>query len=147
MFRVSGLTSHWRRYASPVTPAQRKQFEKSLVALTAELEKKEPDRVQPNRASEHDIGGDEDEQPLNEMLQAIASSRNRNTTVVLQKIEKALRKLREEPDEFGLCENCEEEILVGRLQAMPYAELCTECQQGKDGPKGPKTRKHLTDYR
>jgi DnaK suppressor protein len=130
-----------------MTPAQRKNFEKQLLELHRELSGKAPVRVDPNRTSEAEVGGDEDEQPLNEMLQSIASSRNRNQAVVLAKVEKALRKLRDEPDEFGLCEQCEEEILPGRLKTMPYAELCTDCQSGHDSTKGLPTRKKLTDYR
>ncbi|RYZ36122.1 MAG: TraR/DksA family transcriptional regulator, partial [Myxococcaceae bacterium] len=90
--------------------------------------------------------GDEDEQPLNEMMQTIASSRNRNTDGTLARVVKALGKLREEPDSFGECEECGDEIPLGRLKAMPYAEFCVTCQGNKDGPKGPVRRKHLTDY-
>ncbi len=130
-----------------MTPAQRKQFQQQLVDALQELSGKGPVRVDPNRTSEAEVGGDEDEQPLNEMLQSIASSRNRNQTVVIAKVEKALRKLRDEPDEYGVCEQCGEDILLGRLKAMPWAELCTECQSGHDSPKGLPTRKKLTDYR
>ncbi|MGA9522773.1 MAG: TraR/DksA C4-type zinc finger protein [Myxococcaceae bacterium] len=130
-----------------MTPAQRKQFQQQLVEALRELSGKGPVRVDPNRTSEAEVGGDEDEQPLNEMLQSIASSRNRNQAVVIAKLEKALRKLRDEPDEFGVCEQCGEDILLGRLKAMPWAELCTTCQSGHDSPKGRPTRKKLTDYR
>ncbi len=130
-----------------MTPAQRKNFQKQLLELHQELSGKGPVRVEPNRTSDAEVGGDEDEQPLNEMLQAIASSRNRNLAVLLARVEKALRKLRDEPDEFGVCEQCGEDILLGRLKAMPHAELCTDCQSGHDSPKGSPTRKKLTDYR
>jgi DnaK suppressor protein len=93
------------------------------------------------------VGGDEDEQPLNEMLQTIASSRNRNRELVLKRVQKALAKLAEDPDDFGACESCGEPILQKRLEAMPYAELCTDCQSARDDPRGLPTRKRLTDYR
>lgn len=127
--------------------AQRKQIHKLLIELKADLSGKGPQRITPNRQSDEEVGGDEDEQPLNEMMQSIASSRNRNFGVTLAKVNKALQKLAEDPDDFGNCESCGEEILFGRLKAMPYADLCTACQSKQDDPKGAPTRRKLTDYR
>jgi DnaK suppressor protein len=129
-----------------MTPAQRAKLEKSLVSLLEELTRKQPAKVEPNRASEAEVS-DEDAQPLNEMLQTIASNRNREREGVAARARKALAKLREQPEDFGLCEQCEEEISPARLAALPYAELCVECQGSRDGPKGPATRRGLTDYR
>ena len=130
-----------------MTEAQREKLKQKLLALHAELTGKAPAKVEPNRTDEARVGGDEDEQPLNEMMQAIASSRNRNMAGALVKVQKALNKLRESPDEFGECEECGDEIALPRLQAMPYAEFCVECQGKRDAPKGGPTRKKLTDYR
>ena len=79
------------------------------------------------------VGGDEDAQPLAEMSQTIASSRNRNRSAVLARVVAALARLDDEPDAFGLCVECEEPIAAKRLDLMPYVELCVECQQAKDG--------------
>jgi DnaK suppressor protein len=130
-----------------VTPAQRNKLQEKLLELEAELSGKGPLKIEPNRTDDAKVGGDEDEQPLNEMMQAIASSRNRNLAGVLVKVQKALRKLRDSAGGFGECEECGEEISLPRLQAMPYAEFCVECQGKKDSPKGGPTRKKLTDYR
>ena len=62
------------------------------------------------------VGGDEDEQPLNEMMQAIASSRNRNMDGVLARVVKALGKLRNDPDSFGECEECGDPTAVWAAQ-------------------------------
>lgn len=131
-----------------MTSAQRQQLKKLLLSLRDELSGKGPLTIAPNRTSDEDSGGDLDEQPLNEMLQAIASNRNKNQGVVLVKVEKALQKLTETPDEFGTCEECEEDIAFARLKAMPYAELCVACQGGKDSAgRGRPTRTKLTDYK
>jgi DnaK suppressor protein len=130
-----------------MTPKQRAQFKASLLALKDELLGKGPKKIEPNRKSEAEVGGDEDEQPLNEMLQSIASSRNKNSAAVILKIDRALAKLRDDPDDFGLCEDCGEDLPAGRLKAMPYAELCVECQAKHDGPKGPATRRSTRDFR
>jgi DnaK suppressor protein len=129
-----------------VTEAQREKFKQRLLALHAELTGKTPAKIEPNRTDESRVGGDEDEQPLNEMMQAIASNRNRNLDGVLQRVVKALGKLRDEPDSFGECEECGDEILPGRMEAMPYVEFCVNCQGQKDAPKGGPTRRKLTDY-
>jgi DnaK suppressor protein len=90
---------------------------------------------------------DEDAQPLAEMNQVIASSRNRNRTETLARVVAALARLEADPDEFGNCTECGEPIGERRLTVMPYAELCVECQGANDAPKGPSGRRHLRDYR
>ncbi len=129
-----------------MTEAQREKSRRKLLALHAELTGKVPARIEPNRTDETRVGGDEDEQPLNEMLQAIASSRNRNMDGVLQRVVRALGKLRDDPDSFGECEECGDEIPLGRMEAMPYVEFCVACQGQKDAPKTGPTRRKLTDY-
>jgi DnaK suppressor protein len=128
-----------------VTQAQRKQLEKRLHQLRDQLSGKGAARIDPNRLSEAEIGTKEDEQPLNEMLQSIASNRNRNDADIIRRIDLALKKLRIEPDDFGLCEECQDDIPFARLKLMPYAEFCVGCQAKRDPPKST-TRKKLTDY-
>jgi DnaK suppressor protein len=130
-----------------MTPAQLKKHVQLLTDLRAEIVGRGPAKIEPNRTDDSKVGGDEDEQPLNEMNQAIASQRNRNDAVILARVDKALRKLRDDPDEYGVCEDCGDDLAAPRLKAMPYAELCLECQSKRDGPKGPKTRRNLYDYR
>ncbi len=129
-----------------MTAAQRAKFKKALQALAKELAVKTPHKIDPNRADEAEVGGDEDEQPLNEMSQAIASNRNRNAALILARVERALEKLKEMPEDFGLCEECGDDIPLPRLNAMPYAELCVQCQSKRDGPKGGPTRRKITDF-
>lgn len=45
----------------------------------------------------------------------------------LAQIEKALRRMRE--GEYGVCEQCGCNIPLARLQALPYASLCINCQR------------------
>ena len=42
------------------------------------------------------------------------------------KIQEALRRL--DDREYGICEECEEEIPLGRLKAMPFARHCVKCK-------------------
>ena len=103
--------------------------------------------IEPNRADATAVGTDEDAQPLGEMSQAIASGRNKNRAAVLGRVVAALERLENDPDMFGLCLDCEEPIAAKRLDLLPYVELCVECQQAQDGPKGPTSRRHLRDFR
>lgn len=45
----------------------------------------------------------------------------------LASIEKALELMRQ--GQYGACEACEEQIPLARLQALPYATLCIQCQR------------------
>ena len=44
----------------------------------------------------------------------------------LRHIDEALLKIEE--GEYGVCEECEEEIPVGRLRVMPFARYCVKCK-------------------
>lgn len=100
-----------------------------------------------NSGLAHEIQ-DEDTQPLSEMSQVIASNRNRNRTASLDRIDSAIAHIENHPDEFGICQDCGEDIPVKRLDLMPFAELCARCQQAKDETaKGLPGRRHLTDYK
>ena len=35
---------------------------------------------------------------------------------------------------YGICRECEEEIAPKRLKAIPWAQLCIQCQEAADGP-------------
>ena len=92
---------------------------------------------------------DEDAAPLAEMTQVIASGRNRARTAALAAIDDALRRLAADPEEFGVCEACDEPIAARRLLLIPEATLCAACQNEDERAKSPRgrSRRHLTDYR
>lgn len=130
-----------------MTPKQRAKQKAALERLRAELLRAGPAKIQPNRTDPVSTGvSDEDAQALSEMLQVLASQRNRGQAELVAKIDRALRKLADAPEDFGLCEDCEEEIPPKRLEAMPYASLCAPCQAKRDPVRGG-TRRKITDYR
>ncbi|MBL8953581.1 MAG: TraR/DksA C4-type zinc finger protein [Myxococcaceae bacterium] len=125
--------------------AQRKAIGKQLADLEKSLEGKMALKLEPN--ADEDERADEDEQPLNEMNQAIASSRNRSDAVLLKKVRAALQRLKDDPDDFGNCTDCGDEIVAGRMKAMPWADLCVDCQSKKDKrAAATPTRRNLTDF-
>jgi DnaK suppressor protein len=128
-------------------PRARARWQSRLTTRRGELVAAGPHKIEPNRRDPTTSGiADEDEQALSEMLQTLASSRNRDDARELAAIDRALTKLRDEPEDFGVCEDCGEDIPERRLEVMPWAAFCTECQQKVD-PRRNVARKKLTDYR
>ncbi len=130
-----------------MTPKERAAHEKRLRRLRAEVLRAGPAKIEPNRRDPATTGvADEDAQALSEMHQVLASKRNEGQAALVRQIDRALAKLAAAPDDFGLCEGCEEEIAPKRLALVPYATLCVACQAKRD-PKLGGSRKKLTDYR
>jgi DnaK suppressor protein len=125
---------------------EREAWKKKLETMRREALGKGPVRIEPNRKDDTDTGiADEDAQALSEMLQAIGSQRNKGQAERIARIDRALRKIEDDPEQFGVCDECGDEIAPKRLELMPDAALCAECQGERD-PKRGSTRKKLTDY-
>ena len=54
-----------------------------------------------------------------------------NSGHVLAEIDAALKRIEE--GTYGVCTNCGKEIPVERLEALPWATLCIDCQRGLEG--------------
>ena len=130
-----------------MTPQKREQHRALLQKMRSAALKAGPQRIEPNRTDQTAVGvADEDAQALSEMLQAISSTRNQGQAAMLQRIDRALLKLRDAPEDYGVCEECEEPIAAGRLRLMPQATHCAPCQSKADPHRGT-TRKSITDYK
>ena len=46
----------------------------------------------------------------------------------LYRVEEALRRLYNDPDDFGKCHSCGKEIPFARLEALPHARYCLDCK-------------------
>ena len=57
----------------------------------------------------------------------VALAVSENETRQLALIDEAL--LRVDDEEYGLCQNCEQEINPKRLDAIPWARYCLNCQE------------------
>jgi DnaK suppressor protein len=129
-----------------MTPKQRAKHREALVKLRAQVLSAGPSKIEPNRTDPVSSGvADEDAQALSEMLQVLASQRNRGQAELLGRIDRALRKLDDAPEDYGLCEECEEPIAARRLALMPHARLCPACQAKREPARGG-TRKKVTDF-
>ena len=61
----------------------------------------------------------------------------------LVRIDEALERMREGC--YGDCDNCEKPIPLARLQAVPYATMCIDCQRKQDKAPGINARFGTTD--
>jgi len=130
-----------------VTPAAAARHRKLLLSLRQQLIATGPARIEPNRSDPATTGvADEDAQALSEMMQVLASKRNEGRAAQLARVDGALRRLAQHAEDFGLCEECEEEIPARRLQLMPWATRCAACQAHRE-PKLGAPRRKLTDFR
>ena len=89
---------------------------------------------------------DEDSQPLAEMSQAISSSRNQNRAETLELIRTALSTIEFSPEDYGVCEECDEDIPEKRLEIMPWSVCCVRCLSKQENSLRGATRRNLTDY-
>jgi RNA polymerase-binding transcription factor DksA len=65
-------------------------------------------------------------------LHALRQSGRDGDADLLARVERALTRLRRDPDAFGRCESCAESIPTDRLRLLPWAERCTPCQRGQE---------------
>ena len=74
--------------------------------------------------------GDTGDAAMDSMHSEMRSQMAENESRELTKIVNALHKM--ESGEYGLCEDCGRQIPLPRLQAIPFATLCLECQQAEE---------------
>lgn len=73
-------------------------------------------------------------EPSGDIYDQASSERDRELDLLLgdrereklRNIDEALLKI--EDGEYGICEECEEEIPVGRLKIVPFARYCVKCK-------------------
>ena len=73
---------------------------------------------------------DEMDLASSEYLQSFTFRLRGRERTFLSKIDKALQKI--EAGTFGVCERCEEEISIKRLEARPETTLCIRCKEEQE---------------
>lgn len=73
---------------------------------------------------------DEMDLASSEYIQSFTFRLRGRERIFLSKIGKALTKIEE--GEFGLCEECGEEISMKRLEARPESQLCIRCKEDQE---------------
>jgi len=73
---------------------------------------------------------DAEEQSVADFVQEIDFTLMQMKSETLAKIDEALRRV--EQGRYGTCVECGEPISEARLRALPFADLCRDCQQGRE---------------
>lgn len=121
------------------------ELRRHLIERRAELMAEGDLAFEPLRADGTTDKVDDDASPLTEMNQVIASKRNKNRALELERIDAAIKRLDADPEGFGECGDCEEPIPIGRLRLMPWTQFCVTCQEKRSPPRDGR-RRHLGDY-
>jgi len=110
---------------------------KDLETFRTLLQSKRGDllaRVRAARSTEHE--GNEEDAPdlgyraLTTMSRDLSYQLSTGEREILKAIDEALRRI--EDGRYGNCTNCGKKIKVPRLQAVPWARHCIDCQELQD---------------
>ncbi|MGK0360611.1 MAG: DnaK suppressor protein [Bradymonadia bacterium] len=89
---------------------------------------------------------DDDAKPLSEMSQVIASNRNKVRMQTLAQIDGALKRIDRDPEDFGMCADCDKPIPIKRMVLMPWTTVCVLCLSAQEDRLTGGRRRHLADY-
>ncbi|GIX04230.1 MAG: conjugal transfer protein TraR [Planctomycetaceae bacterium] len=78
----------------------------------------------------HDLGETAYHMEQTELYSQLAAHESRE----LRMIDAALERMRE--GKYGVCEHCQKSIPIARLQAMPFAPFCIDCQRKFEARRG-----------
>jgi DnaK suppressor protein len=106
------------------------RFKKRLLEEKAELEEKARQTLNEDMQLDVDDLPDEMDLASSEYAQSMTFRLRGREKVYLEKIDKALKKIEE--GEFGICEECGEEIDVKRLDVRPVTNLCIRCKEKQE---------------
>lgn len=113
-----------------LTKAQTEEFRKILIDKRDRLIAEAKRTLDQDMVIEADERMDEVDQASSEYMQAFSFRLRGRERFLLSKIEHALKKM--DTNEYGLCEECEEQISLKRLQARPEAQLCIQCKEAQE---------------
>ena len=105
-------------------------YRKRLVAKQEELlrqvSKSEQDGRQIDEGTTQDIA----DKAANSYTKEFLFHQSDDNRRILQLVSEALERLKN--GSFGLCVACQEEVQVKRLEAVPWARHCIECQEKQE---------------
>ena len=107
------------------------ELKEELLRVRRGMEEDERDRSQEEQDAELDSGDESQQMFTREMDATIGEQMERR----LQDVERALEKISE--GSYGICEDTDEEIAKGRLEAVPEALRTVEAQQNFERERRP----------
>lgn len=98
-----------------------------LIAKRKTLRRKLSDEISlESGESMGDVGDAANDGTKNDLNSQLAALESRE----LWQVERAIDMIRE--GRYGLCEMCEEQIPIARLNALPFTPMCVECQRKQE---------------
>lgn len=102
-------------------------YKKKLLARREELLKTIARTEEEGRQADDDPTVDLADKAANSYTKEFLFGMTNTDRALLNQIDFALKRIQEE--EYGTCMNCEEEMQQKRLEAVPWARHCINCQE------------------
>lgn len=116
--------------ANPMKKAELKRFREVLEDKRTALIQNAKNMKAEGMTLDIDDLPDEMDLAASEGMQSFEFRLRGREKTFLQKIDRALRKI--DDGEFGVCEECGEEISAKRLEARPETTLCIRCKEDQE---------------
>jgi DnaK suppressor protein len=104
--------------------AQKSKFEAILTKKREELRRSQ---TNDERHEAHDFGRDEGDRANFSQSKEMAFRQRAQERGLLMLVEGALSRI--SSGSFGICLNCEQDISINRLNAVPWSRYCITCQE------------------
>src|SRR6266478_1079430 len=102
-------------------------YKKKLVSRREELMKTIARTEEEGRQADDDPTVDLADKAANSYTKEFLFGMTNTDRVILNQIEAALKRINS--DDYGVCANCQEELQQKRLEAVPWAKHCINCQE------------------
>ena len=109
------------------------QFKKSLQSRLAELQRSASQARREGRGIESSDSKDEGDRAVTSQTKDMLFRQSSQNAALLEAIRGGLMRI--ESGTFGLCLNCEQEINMNRLKAIPWVRYCITCQELIEEPR------------
>jgi len=102
-------------------------YKKKLLTRREELMKTIARTEEEGRQADDDPTVDLADKAANSYTKEFLFGMTNTDRVILNQIEAALKRI--DGDDYGVCANCQEELQQKRLEAVPWAKHCINCQE------------------
>ena len=102
-------------------------YKKKLMTRREELMKTIARTAEEGRQADEDQTVDLSDKAANSYTKEFLFGMTNADRSILNMIEAALKRIQN--DEYGVCANCQEEMQQKRLEAVPWAKHCVNCQE------------------
>jgi DnaK suppressor protein len=112
---------------SPMDKKRLDYYKKKLVSRREELMKTIARTEEEGRQADDDQTVDLADKAANSYTKEFLFGMTNTDRTILNMIDAALKRIL--ANEYGLCANCQEEMQQKRLEAVPWAKHCINCQE------------------